>query len=121
MGREVSESCVDSLLKELVSSTPKSQTSPPDGSKLSATKSANSSPKGRFSNLSKLVPKAAYAYAVVAVTTTYGNRGTFVLQDSRFRWLTRMSAEPTPESTDPTDDPESKASEATSMHLYFPC
>ncbi|KAL9669695.1 hypothetical protein QQ045_007243 [Rhodiola kirilowii] len=46
---------------------------------------------------------------------------THVLQDNRFRWLTHVSVEPTPESTDPSDDPESKASQATSMHLYFPC
>ncbi|RZC71285.1 hypothetical protein C5167_034458 [Papaver somniferum] len=56
------------------------------------------------------------------------HRGTFVLQDNRFRWLTRMSIDPVPVIvTDSSQDPssvgttESKAEQATSMHLYFPC
>ncbi|KAI3925139.1 hypothetical protein MKW98_009789 [Papaver atlanticum] len=56
------------------------------------------------------------------------HRGTFVLQDNRFRWLTRMSIDPVPVTvTDSSSqDPpavatENKAEQATSMHLYFPC
>ncbi|KAI3841304.1 hypothetical protein MKW98_007785 [Papaver atlanticum] len=56
------------------------------------------------------------------------HRGTFVLQDNRFRWLTRMSIDPVPVIvTDSSQDPssvgttENKAEQATSMHLYFPC
>jgi len=51
-------------------------------------------------------------------------QGTFVLQDNKFRWLARMSVDPstdTPveDSTSPTA--ENKAAQAMSMHLYFPC
>ncbi|KAI3952830.1 hypothetical protein MKX01_006873 [Papaver californicum] len=56
------------------------------------------------------------------------HRGTFVLQDNRFRWLTRMSIDPVPVIvTDPSSQEpsaattENKAEQATSMHLYFPC
>ncbi|KAI3938492.1 hypothetical protein MKW92_042636 [Papaver armeniacum] len=56
------------------------------------------------------------------------HRGTFVLQDNRFRWLTRMSIDPEPvivtdsSSQDPSAvATENKAEQVTSMHLYFPC
>ncbi|XP_058094397.1 uncharacterized protein LOC131240286 [Magnolia sinica] len=55
------------------------------------------------------------------------HRGTFVLQDNRFRWLTRVSIEPSPANTDLSQDDsspppdDSKVAQATSMHLYFPC
>ncbi|MQM04431.1 hypothetical protein Taro_037225 [Colocasia esculenta] len=55
------------------------------------------------------------------------HRGTFVLQDNRFRWLTRISIDQSPESLDTpqidssTLSADNKAAQATSMHLYFPC
>ncbi|KAJ4950064.1 hypothetical protein NE237_026896 [Protea cynaroides] len=54
------------------------------------------------------------------------HRGTFVLQDNRFRWLTHVSIDPSPANTDLSQEPslataESKAAQATNMHLYFPC
>ncbi|URE34083.1 transport protein particle component, Bet3 [Musa troglodytarum] len=54
------------------------------------------------------------------------HRGTFVLQDNRFRWLTRVSIDPSLDISEASQDdsavtPENKAAEATSMHLYFPC
>ncbi|KAI3837746.1 hypothetical protein MKX03_008353 [Papaver bracteatum] len=56
------------------------------------------------------------------------HRGTFVLQDNKFRWLTRMSIDPVPvivtdsSSQDPSAvATENKSEQATSMHLYFPC
>lgn len=53
-------------------------------------------------------------------------QGTFVLQDNRFRWLARMSIDPSSEDGDLSQDnsapvTENKAAQATSMHLYFPC
>uniref|UniRef100_A0A7N0UM36 Uncharacterized protein n=1 Tax=Kalanchoe fedtschenkoi TaxID=63787 RepID=A0A7N0UM36_KALFE len=45
-------------------------------------------------------------------------KGTFVFQDNPFRWLTRLSVEPTPESPDASDDPESKAVVQISFHSY---
>ncbi|KAL5136035.1 Bifunctional 3-dehydroquinate dehydratase/shikimate dehydrogenase, chloroplastic [Glycine soja] len=54
------------------------------------------------------------------------HRGTFVLQDNKFRWLARMSIDPSTENVSPVEDitsptAESKAAQAMSMHLYFPC
>ncbi|KAK1315768.1 hypothetical protein QJS10_CPA05g02087 [Acorus calamus] len=55
------------------------------------------------------------------------HRGTFVLQDNCFRWLTRVSNDAASANNDPSEsDPssptaENKAAQATSMYLYFPC
>lgn len=53
------------------------------------------------------------------------HRGTFVLQDNRFRWLSRMSVDPSIETLGSIQDPsamaENKAAQAIGMHLYFPC
>ena len=51
-------------------------------------------------------------------------QGTFVLQDNKFRWLSRMSGDPSEMSgaaQDPSTMSENKAAQATGMHLYFPC
>eukprot|EP00850_Spirogloea_muscicola_P002169 SM000008S22258 [mRNA] locus=s8:761298:762747:+ [translate_table: standard] len=51
------------------------------------------------------------------------HRGVFVLQDNRFRWLTRIS----PASTPPHEGPATKeggpvsATQAAGQYLYFPC
>ncbi|VVA96515.1 unnamed protein product [Arabis nemorensis] len=51
------------------------------------------------------------------------HRGTFVLQDNKFRWLSRVSVDPSQEmeTEDPSTPGESKAAQAVSMYLYFPC
>ncbi|KAG2258408.1 hypothetical protein Bca52824_077702 [Brassica carinata] len=51
------------------------------------------------------------------------HRGTFVLQDNKFRWLSRVSIDPSSdkETEDPSTPGESKAAQAVSMYLYFPC
>ncbi|GKC35966.1 trafficking protein particle complex subunit 6B [Tanacetum coccineum] len=53
------------------------------------------------------------------------HRGTFVLQDNKFRWLSRLSRDPSVELTGEAQDPsamsENKATPTTRMHLYFPC
>ncbi|RLM74486.1 trafficking protein particle complex subunit 6B [Panicum miliaceum] len=53
------------------------------------------------------------------------HRGTFVLQDNHFRWLTRVSLDPSAESTDAPDNDSAPlgdtAAQTTSMLLYFPC
>ncbi|KAJ4763192.1 Trafficking protein particle complex subunit 6B [Rhynchospora pubera] len=49
------------------------------------------------------------------------HRGTFVLQDNHFRWLTRISLDPAAvANNDATSESESGAN-MTSMLLYFPC
>ncbi|XP_010932522.1 uncharacterized protein [Elaeis guineensis] len=55
------------------------------------------------------------------------HRGTFVLQDNRFRWLTCVRINSLPNKMDASQhDPsaatsDNKTAQATSMHLYFPC
>lgn len=48
-----------------------------------------------------------------------------MLQDNRFRWLSRMSVDPSIETLGSIQDPsamaENKAAQAIGMHLYFPC
>ena len=52
-------------------------------------------------------------------------QGTFVLQDNRFRWLTRVSVDPSVESMGATENDSTtlgdSAAQTTSMLLYFPC
>lgn len=53
-------------------------------------------------------------------------QGTFVLQDNKFPWLARMSVDPSADNVSSVEDysaptAESKAAQAMSMHLYFPC
>nr|ABK24511.1 unknown [Picea sitchensis] len=55
------------------------------------------------------------------------HRGTFVLQDNRFRWLTRISldsplptANGSPKESSTTSN-DAKSAQAAGMHLYFPC
>ncbi|CAD6263927.1 unnamed protein product [Miscanthus lutarioriparius] len=53
------------------------------------------------------------------------HRGTFVLQDNRFRWLTCVSLDPYTENTDSTENDSAAlgdtAAQTTTMLLYFPC
>ncbi|KZV54412.1 trafficking protein particle complex subunit 6B-like [Dorcoceras hygrometricum] len=53
------------------------------------------------------------------------HRGTFVLQDNRFRWLAHMSVDLSAEASGSIQDPsamaDNKEAQATGMHLYFPC
>ncbi|KAJ0771267.1 putative transport protein particle (TRAPP) component [Helianthus annuus] len=49
------------------------------------------------------------------------HRGTFVLQDDKFAWLSRMSGEPSTETRGSAPEAGNKAAETTGMHLYFPC
>ncbi|XP_031491471.1 uncharacterized protein LOC116258450 [Nymphaea colorata] len=51
------------------------------------------------------------------------HKGTFVLQDNRFRWLTRVSIHPSPITQADSAAPlvDSRAALTANMHLYFPC
>ncbi|KAH9329338.1 hypothetical protein KI387_001446, partial [Taxus chinensis] len=55
------------------------------------------------------------------------HRGTFVLQDSRFRWLTHISLDtPSPimdgsQTEASTASNDARAAQAAGMYLYFPC
>jgi hypothetical protein len=47
-------------------------------------------------------------------------QGTFVLQDNKFPWLSRMSGDDLSVENG-MEDPESKGAQAMSMYCYFPC
>ncbi|KAJ6918373.1 trafficking protein particle complex subunit 6B-like [Populus alba x Populus x berolinensis] len=48
------------------------------------------------------------------------HRGTFVLQDNKFPWLSRMSGNDLSVENG-MEDPESKGAQAMNMYCYFPC
>ncbi|KAG2695361.1 hypothetical protein I3843_07G010600 [Carya illinoinensis] len=142
MGREVSESCVDSLLTEMVSSyCDRFYANKPElaarrieaigfqvGHQLSERYTME---RPRFSdNLEaiKFICKDFWSelFKKQIDNLKTNHKGTFVLQDNRFRWLARMSIDPSSEDGDLSQDnsapvTENKAAQATSMHLYFPC
>ncbi|XP_042484559.1 trafficking protein particle complex subunit 6b [Macadamia integrifolia] len=142
MGREVSESCVDSLVIEMVSAyCNRFYASKPElaarrieaigyqvGHQLSERYTIE---RPRFSDhleAIKFICKDFWSelFKKQIDNLKTNHRGTFVLQDNRFRWLTRVSIDQSPANTDLSQEPssatdESKASQATSMHLYFPC
>ncbi|XP_022154611.1 trafficking protein particle complex subunit 6B [Momordica charantia] len=138
MVREVSESCVDSLLTEMVSTyCNRFYANKPElaarrieaigyqvGHQLSERYTME---RPRFTDhleAIKFICKDFWSelFKKQIDNLKTNHRGTFVLQDNRFRWLTRMSVDPSQsESQDTSADGESKAAQATSMHLYFPC
>lgn len=140
MGREVSESCVDSLLTEIVSSySTRFYANKPElaartieaigyqvGHQLSERYTME---RPRFSDhleAIKFICKDFWSelFKKQIDNLKTNHRGTFVLQDNRFRWLSRVSMDPSMENSGPIDPStmaENKVAQATSMHLYFPC
>ncbi|KAM0012919.1 putative transport protein particle (TRAPP) component [Helianthus debilis subsp. tardiflorus] len=59
-------------------------------------------------------PQIEHLVVIVITTYLFLLQGTFVLQDNKFRWLSRVSADPSAETS-------SAAPDTTSMLLYFPC
>ncbi|PKI42120.1 trafficking protein particle complex subunit 6B [Punica granatum] len=137
MGREVSESCVESLLIEMVSSyCNRFYADKPElaarrieaigyqvGHQLSERYTME---RPRFIDhleAIKFICKDFWSeiFKKQIDNLKTNHRGTFVLQDNRFRWLSRMSIESSPETTGSSQDGEDKAAQAMSMHLYFPC
>ncbi|OVA17297.1 Transport protein particle (TRAPP) component [Macleaya cordata] len=142
MGKEVAESCVESVMMEMVSAyCNRFYAAKPElaarrieaigyqvGHQLSERYTME---RPRFSDhleAIKFICKDFWSelFKKQIDNLKTNHRGTFVLQDNRFRWLTRMSIDPVPVDTDSSQDPsgatpENKAEQATSMHLYFPC
>ncbi|GFY91994.1 transport protein particle (TRAPP) component [Actinidia rufa] len=141
MGREVSESCVESLLTEIVSSYCNHfYANKPElaarrieaigyqvGHQLSERYTMD---RPRFSDhleAIKFICKDFWSelFKKQIDNLKTNHKGTFVLQDSRFRWLSHMSIDLSSESSGSAQDPstmaESKAAQATGMYLYFPC
>ncbi|KAL3516191.1 hypothetical protein ACH5RR_023093 [Cinchona calisaya] len=139
MGREVSESCVESLLTEIVSSYCNGfYANKPElaarrieaigfqvGHQLSERYTMP-----RFSDhleAIKFICKDFWPelFKKQVDNLKTNHRGTFVLQDNKFHWLTRMSMDPSLETSGSIQDlaamAENKAAQAIGMHLYFPC
>ncbi|KAG5232564.1 hypothetical protein OIU76_016730 [Salix suchowensis] len=135
MGREVSESCIDSLLTEMVASycnqfysnTPELAARRIEaigyqvGHQLSERYTMD---RPRFTDhleAIKFICKDFWSelFKKQIDNLKTNHRGTFVLQDNKFRWLSRISGDPSVDNG--TQDPESKAAQAMSMYLYFPC
>ncbi|KAF3454387.1 hypothetical protein FNV43_RR04834 [Rhamnella rubrinervis] len=141
MGREVSESCVDGLLTEMVSTyCNRFYSTKPElaarrieaigyqvGHQLSERYTMD---RPRFNDhleAIKFICKDFWSelFKKQIDNLKTNHRGTFVLQDNRFRWLSRMSIDPSENGELSQDNPEAmaenKAAQTTSMHLYFPC
>ncbi|CAB4285207.1 unnamed protein product [Prunus armeniaca] len=142
MGREVSESCVDSLLTEMVSmycnrlyaNKPELAASRIDaigyqvGHQLSERYTME---RPRFTDhldAIKFICKDFWSelFKKQIDNLKTNHRGTFVLQDNRFRWVSRMSLDPSSENGDLSQEnseaaDESKAAQEPNMHLHFSC
>ncbi|KAK1370602.1 trafficking protein particle complex subunit 6B [Heracleum sosnowskyi] len=146
MGREVSESCIDSLLTEIVSSyTTRFYVNKPElaartieaigyqvGHQLSERYTMD---RPRFSDhleAIKFICKDFWSelFKKQIDNLKTNHRGTFVLQDNRFRWLSRVSnpvlddlsaKDPEALARNKAALAETKAAQATSMLLNFPC
>ncbi|KAI4301863.1 hypothetical protein L6164_035101 [Bauhinia variegata] len=142
MGREVSESCVDSLLTEIVFSyCNRFYANKPElaarrieaigyqvGHQLSERYTME---RPRFSDhleAIKFICKDFWSelFKKQIDNLKTNHRGTFVLQDNKFRWLARMSIDPSLDNGGSVEDNsattvERKGAQAMSMHLYFPC
>ncbi|XP_076957541.1 uncharacterized protein LOC143633059 [Bidens hawaiensis] len=131
MAREVSESCMDSLLTEMVSSYSNVlYATKPElaarrieaigyqvGHQLSERYTME---RPRFSDhleAIKFICKDFWSelFKKQIDNLKTNHRGTFVLQDDKFAWLSRMSGEGS------TTEAGNKTAETTGMHLYFPC
>ncbi|KAK7258768.1 hypothetical protein RIF29_24353 [Crotalaria pallida] len=142
MVREVSESCVDSLLTEMVACyCNRFYANKPDlaarrieaigfqvGHQLSERYTME---RPRFSDhleAIKFICKDFWSelFKKQIDNLKTNHRGTFVLQDNKFRWLARMSFDSSADNGNSVQDnssptAENLAAQAMSMHLYFPC
>ncbi|KAE9593650.1 putative transport protein particle (TRAPP) component [Lupinus albus] len=143
MVREVSESCIDNLIRETIDSyCNRFYADKPDlaarkieaigyqvGHQLSERYTMD---RPRFSDhleAIKFICKDFWSelFKKQIDNLKTNHRGTFVLQDNKFRWLAHMSVDPSSahnvNSADDNSSPsaENIAAQAMSMHLYFPC
>ncbi|KAK9735368.1 hypothetical protein RND81_04G201900 [Saponaria officinalis] len=145
MGREVSESCIDSVMIEMVSSyCDRFYQNKPElaarriesigyqvGHQLSERYTME---RPRFTDhldAIKFICKDFWSevFKKQIDNLKTNHRGTFVLQDNRFRWLSHISIEPSPDGPglpsdaagDLLENKTAQATQAASMHLYFPC
>ncbi|XP_073000899.1 uncharacterized protein [Typha latifolia] len=142
MGREVAECCVDGMVAELVSafSTRFYVTNPEIaagriyaigfqvGQKLSERYTIEHS---QFTDHIEAIKFICQEFWFVLFKKQIDSlrtnlRGTFVLQDNNFQWLTFMPSNPTLEDMDASQHessptPDSKIAQTACLHLCFPC
>ncbi|CAL0302257.1 unnamed protein product [Lupinus luteus] len=143
MVREVSESCLDSLMREMIDSyCNRFYADKPDlaarrieaigyqvGHQLSERYTID---RPRFNDhleAIKFICKDFWSelFKKQIDNLKTNHRGTFVLQDNKFLWLARMSIDPSSaDNVNSAEDHSSPSAEniaahAMSMHLYFPC
>ncbi|XP_003574081.1 trafficking protein particle complex subunit 6B [Brachypodium distachyon] len=141
MGREVAESCLDGVVMEMVSAyCSRFYAAKPElaagrieaigfqvGHQLSERYTMD---RPRFSDhleAIKFICKDFWSelFKKQIDNLKTNHRGTFVLQDNHFPWLTRVSLDPSMESTDATESDSASlgdtAAQTTTMLLYFPC
>lgn len=142
MVREVSESCVDSLMTEMVACyCNRFYANKPElaarrieaigyqvGQQLSERYTMERPRFGDHLEAIKFICKDFWSevFKKQIDNLKTNHRGTFVLQDNKFPWLARMSVDPSTDNVSSVEDysaptAESKAAQAMSMHLYFPC
>ncbi|XP_019418166.1 PREDICTED: trafficking protein particle complex subunit 6B-like [Lupinus angustifolius] len=143
MVREVSESCVDSLMREMIDSySNRFYADKPDlaarrieaigyqvGHQLSERYTMDRLRFNDHLDAIKFICKDFWSelFKKQIDNLKTNHRGTFVLQDNKFLWLARMSIDPSSadnvNSAEDNSSPsaENIAAEAMSMHLYFPC
>ncbi|XP_051147645.1 uncharacterized protein LOC127262852 [Andrographis paniculata] len=141
MVREVSESCVESLMAEVVSSycrgfyANKPELAAPRieaigfqvGHQLSERYTMDRSRFTDHLEAIKFICKEFWSelFKKQIDNLKTNHRGTFVLQDNRFRWLAHMSVDQSVEGASSVHDPsamaDNKSMQAASLHLYFPC
>ncbi|KAJ6996143.1 uncharacterized protein [Populus alba] len=136
MGREVSKSCMDGLVTEMVSSyCTRFYANKPElaarrieaigyqvGHQLSERYTIE---RPRFTDhleAIKFICKDFWSelFKKQIDNLKTNHRGTFVLQDNKFPWLSRMSGDDLSVENG-MEDPESKGAQAMSMYCYFPC
>ncbi|MED6169241.1 hypothetical protein PIB30_019713 [Stylosanthes scabra] len=116
MVREVAESCVDSLLTEMVASY---------CNRFFANKPELAA--RRIEAIGYQVGHQLSERSIGLFKHTLGighGQGTFVLQDNKFPWLERISIDPLTDKVNSAEDAataENKATSTISMHLYYPC
>ncbi|KAI3803690.1 hypothetical protein L1987_31850 [Smallanthus sonchifolius] len=141
MAREVSESCMDSLLTEIVSSyCNRFYANKPElaarrieaigyqvGHQLSERYTMDWPRFTDHLEAIKFICKDFWSelFKKQIDNLKTNHRGTFVLQDNKFGWLSRVSADVSVGTSDAAQDTtamsENRSAQAISMHLYFPC
>nr|XP_043623374.1 trafficking protein particle complex subunit 6B-like [Erigeron canadensis] len=134
MVREVSESCMDSLITEIVSSyCTRFYANKPELASLRIEAigyqvgyqlaERYTMERPRFNDhleAIKFICKEFWSelFKKQIDNLKTNHKGTFVLQDNKFRWLSHMSVD---SPVDISTVSENKTAQATSMHLKFPC